>query len=381
MPILHWGGRKDMYLILVFLMINFFSQARGEVQNIPCSNTLKVSEEIGDVAQKIQEIKNILPNQSCLALDTAHIVYKMSSGKMIDTKITLGPSPTQWIDCDWTENTLITKVKEYEKDGMNHWWDDMIDVCQKLERPKGYKISKIYAGTRGTQAVLYRSLTGGPVLLAFAGTQDEDDIKTAVNSGEPQISEFTSFRNNFDEEAEWHLLNDSGGKRGNLNYKFRLKTNDFSETILFQLAKQVANNEDLIITGHSLGGGLAQSFAYIIQAQAELLKSSDKQKTGQISVYTWNGMGGLEGLSNFLKNKKIGLPKKDIINKLKIENYYVEGDLIVGLRTQLNGQSIKIPNPGSIVTTIKNLWKDPLKPHRLETLRDLYIPQHCFSSK
>jgi hypothetical protein len=102
----------------------------------------------------------------------------------------------------------------------------------------------------------------------------------------------------------------------------------------------------LIVTGHSLGGGLAQAIAYRIQ-KARL----DKNLTAmQIDLITFNGFGGRTLIE---KDEKYN---EDVERLIRARNYFVDGDLVsrigvhVGPTYSLGQPSVSGPFQGNAVT-------------------------------
>jgi hypothetical protein len=93
-------------------------------------------------------------------------------------------------------------------------------------------------------------------------------------------------------------------------------------------------DKKISVTGHSLGGGVAQAFAHDVAV--ELKKVGVKDWDQRIEVVTWNGFGGVDPL------KRLGKYDQEIGEKLKATNYFVEGDVVSRIGEHI-GEIKKLP--------------------------------------
>ncbi len=112
-----------------------------------------------------------------------------------------------------------------------------------------------------------------------------------------------------------------------------------------------------IITGHSLGGGLAQIFAYKVQSLRTLMRFTP----GRIELVTFNGFGALE----------LALPNSAaaeiIIPQMLTSNYFVTGDIVSKIGQHV-GQTVEIPANNVGLNLIKAAQR-----HLMSTVEDLLV--------
>ena len=89
------------------------------------------------------------------------------------------------------------------------------------------------------------------------------------------------------------------------------------DSILPYLAHILQNGASLHITGHSLGGALAQFCTY------ELFKNNPGLPKSNFSLITWNALGGKAGLEQNLQNYDAYL-----LDGIRIEHYAHEDDVV-----------------------------------------------------
>jgi hypothetical protein len=78
-------------------------------------------------------------------------------------------------------------------------------------------------------------------------------------------------------------------------------------------------NGEILFTGQSLGGALAEYAAHEYSRQAELIGRSDATK---LSLITFNGLGGLDGL------KKFGSYEPNLLRGVATAHYAIRNDII-----------------------------------------------------
>jgi pimeloyl-ACP methyl ester carboxylesterase len=92
-----------------------------------------------------------------------------------------------------------------------------------------------------------------------------------------------------------------------------------------------------IVTGHSLGGGLAQAFSLKVRSKRML----HRMVPGRVELVTFNGFGALE-LTDGLKD----VGQWESMTELN-SNYFVTGDVVSQIGTHL-GPTYEIPLPAGI---------------------------------
>ncbi len=122
---------------------------------------------------------------------------------------------------------------------------------------------------------------------------------------------------------------------------------------------------DVLITGHSLGGALAQYAAHDL-INAFRSDEVESMYGGQVSVATFNALGGEAGLQ-----RRYGLTfDATILDPLheNINHFYVQGDFVARLgEGHVGGQIYQVPNMFS--DGVRPL--DPLDAHALSTAQNL----------
>lgn len=88
------------------------------------------------------------------------------------------------------------------------------------------------------------------------------------------------------------------------------------DNIITLFTTNLVPDRELIVTGHSLGGGLAQAVAHAIEAAREE-KSLQRRP---ITLLTWNAFGA-ETLI-----ERIGAYRPELAQRMTIQNYYLQGD-------------------------------------------------------
>lgn len=113
-----------------------------------------------------------------------------------------------------------------------------------------------------------------------------------------------------------------------------------------------------IITGHSLGGGLAQIFAYKVQSLRTLMRMTP----GRIELVTFNGFGALE----------LALPNSAaaeiVIPQMLTSNYFVTGDIVSRIGQHV-GQTVEIPTDAAGIPLIRVVQR-----HLMGTVEELLAP-------
>lgn len=172
------------------------------------------------------------------------------------------------------------------------------------DAPAGYeRIPTIIENSYGLHAEIYRKKGTQDYIVSFRGTQVNqiNDITTNANLGWPQFDES---RNDIRNQIE--TLIDQGGR--------------------------------VSITGHSLGGALAQFAAY------DLLENSNDDKRAkilnQVSLTTWNALGGVWAL------QRNGGFNPSVVEQLNARHYYRFDDQVARLgRGHVGGEMLRLDDP------------------------------------
>lgn len=232
--------------------------------------------------------------------------------------------------------------------------------------PSGYKIihsvqlnSKL-PGTSGLKMYLLAPIdnkSNRKYILSFAGTKDIRDAISDLHFGSDQMADLAG------------LIN-SGSP----------------------IIEYVKNGNDLIITGHSLGGGLAQAAAAKLIKEISLKEATEKKfnnnknNWGKIHLVSFNAFGG-EKLTKYAEQneaallKKIDMiPEKSLKSLEKIKSDIFYKGMKSKLEEQILNQSVHYRMQYDVVSklgthfgelrTINTTIMDPLTSHRVDTLKN-----------
>ena len=165
-----------------------------------------------------------------------------------------------------------------------------------------------------------------PWIFAFAGTQTAIDWMSDVTLGRAQFAQAESLLYNF---TNCEYDNGSGKSLGSRNW---------------------------IITGHSLGGGLAETFAYLAQKR----RLAAGLSVAPIELVTFNAFGALELVEDSVE------AAAPITRTLATANYFVTGDLISRIGTHI-GATYELQLPKASIFQAANrhvidtVWSAALK--------------------
>ena len=159
----------------------------------------------------------------------------------------------------------------------------------------GYDVAKTYADPQTGLKYAYYSplshLDSRPRIFSIGGTQGYSDVLADLNLGVSQR-----------------------------------QSPAFKEMVAM-VAADVRNGKDVLITGHSLGGGLAQAFAYDVQAMLQGVEHA-----GTVRMTSWNAFGAKELI------ERTGTFDQKIADQIIGVNYYVPGDVVSQIGTPIGKQ-------------------------------------------
>jgi hypothetical protein len=197
------------------------------------------------------------------------------------------------------------------------------------QTPAGYRIYFVSSDPRyGLKYVVWSPLQEGPDspwLLSIAGTQTLKDWVADTDLGRKQLDRLSQL---------------------------------FSRCLFRNADNQFIFDRKLLITGHSLGGGLAQALGYEIQRR--LLTQLPEGTSSPIEVVTWNAFGA----QNLVERVQKYQP--EIIEGVRFSNYFVEGDFVSKIGLHI-GKTFKIQ-------AVPSFPKEKLgfvKAHKMLTILDM----------
>ncbi len=165
--------------------------------------------------------------------------------------------------------------------------------------PPGYNnLNRTITNDSGLYATVYQKIGTKEYIVAFRGTEKTlADINTDIQKGWPQYE-------------------------------------DSDDKIQDLIKELLANGGTVDITGHSLGGALAQFTAYDLFANNPGLDAS------KIRLTTWNALGGEWGLREFRTYDPTA------VKNLNATHYYRSDDLVSRLgRGHVGGECIRLLDP------------------------------------
>jgi hypothetical protein len=193
--------------------------------------------------------------------------------------------------------------------------------------PPGYRVDTITTDPlSGLKAVVYKSADANerPTIVSIAGTETRSDRIVDANLGLMQARS----------PAFQRLVN-----------------------YVANSARAAPDGSwpKIVITGHSLGGGLAQIFGHNLTVA---LKARGQLEAAQnLRIVTWNSLGGLKPL------KRLGNFDPEVAKNIAALNYYAPGDVVSLIGTHL-GETVQ-------VNGLK--MRDPRKVHGIDVLKDAFF--------
>ncbi|MGZ3693315.1 MAG: HEAT repeat domain-containing protein [Bdellovibrionota bacterium] len=182
--------------------------------------------------------------------------------------------------------------------------------------PLGYRVDAVVTDPKsGLKAAFYIPKVDSkrPAVLALGGTQTFGDLLVDVNLGVLQA-----------------------------------QSPAYAEMLKKAVEAMPNWKGELVITGHSLGGGLAQVFGHDLTAA--LLASGNKEAASRVRVVSWNGFGGQNPL------KRMGRYSSDVAKEMKVTNYYVPNDPVSRIGTHI-GEMVRLPSLDFFKLNIANRIK------------------------
>lgn len=178
--------------------------------------------------------------------------------------------------------------------------------------PAGFKVEDTVVRDNGAKAVIYRNATTNEIMVAFGGTDGVNALDYASNS------QNYGFK-------QWEALN-SPQDKDNHDAKYRADHKNMGVIAKLDKLKETYGAGDIIFTGQSLGGALAQyaTAEYIIQQQKIANISHTEYTPSNLHLITFNSLGGRDALNNIenfdAEKQKIANPK---LNHLGSATHYV----------------------------------------------------------
>ena len=177
--------------------------------------------------------------------------------------------------------------------------------------PPGYLYGKeILSDPSGLHVEIYRRSGSSDYIVAFRGTEPTqfNDLTADLNLGWPQY--------------------ESG--RADI------------QRILISLLSEGGKVD---VTGHSLGGALAQFAVYELAQEAK--KNGYEQILNQVSLTTWNALGGVWGL------QRNGDYDPSIVTGLNARHYYRSDDLVSRLgKGHVGGEMLRLDDPDNRIAGV-----------------------------
>lgn len=194
--------------------------------------------------------------------------------------------------------------------------------------PQGYRFEHYFMNRRSSlkYMMLAPNSPTDPWIFAFAGSQGSIDWLSDISLGRGELADVQGLLYAF---TNCEYTDGAGNAMG---------------------------SRDWIITGHSLGGGLAESFAY--SAQKRRMQAG--LTPAPIELVTFNGFGGLDLVET---SAKAAAP---VVANLNAANYFVTGDVVSRIGVHL-GPSYELVMPSAGIL-------QAAKRHVIETVWSAAVP-------
>lgn len=179
-----------------------------------------------------------------------------------------------------------------------------------------YQLTTQITNPEGLHADIYKKKNSNDYIISFRGTETSqvNDIYTNANLG-------------------W--------------LQYEKSQRDIQKTIKSLLA----DGNKIDITGHSLGGALAQFAAYDLAKEAK--ESGNSELLNQISLTTWNALGGVWGL------QRNGGYDPSVAAGLTARHYYRFDDLVARLgRGHVGGEMLRLNDPEGLMARVFDAHMD-----------------------
>lgn len=199
------------------------------------------------------------------------------------------------------------------------------------DAPNGYDRSTIQiTNLEGLHVEIYQKKDTQDYIVSFRGTETDqpNDIATDLNLGWPQ---YEKSRDRI--QAEIKNLIDKGGL--------------------------------VEITGHSLGGALAQFAAYDLAKEAQ--QSGRSEILNRVSLTTWNALGGVWGL------QRNGGYDPSIVNELRALHFFHSDDIVARFgKGHVGGKMVRLHDPTGQLSNLHDAHMQPELSQALEKGEHFY---------
>ncbi|MGZ3693700.1 MAG: HEAT repeat domain-containing protein [Bdellovibrionota bacterium] len=232
-------------------------------------------------------------------------------------------------------------VYHIPEDYLDRSAEELVDMKKKFQRstPLGYEVDfTVTDSLSGFKAGIYKSTTGtDATIVAVGGTQTLSDVAVDINMGVMQARSrnFTGLVKKIVAENKEQV---------------RLQKSWQGKKFSFDLIP------DLVVTGHSLGGGMSQVLGHDLAAA--FVEAGLPEMAAKVRVVSWNGFGGAEPL------KRVGRYSQEIVDSLaeRSTNYYLPKDKVSRIGTHI-GTMVPLPE----------LKLNFLQSHKLGSLMDSFM--------
>lgn len=200
------------------------------------------------------------------------------------------------------------------------------------DAPEGYERSPIQiTNPEGLHVEIYQKKGSQDYIISFRGTEmsELNDIATDLNLGWPQHERSR-------------------------------------DAILTEINKILTAGGRVELTGHSLGGALAQFAAYDLLKNAST-ESERSQILNKVSLTTWNALGGVWGL------ERNGGYDPSIVNDLRALHLFHQDDIVVRFgKGHVGGKMVRLHDPSGQLSNLHDAHMQPELSQALEKGEHFY---------